>query len=491
MSTGTPASAHARSTALPTGSSRPAAPRERQFGLARETEHAHAATRVQALASCVREADRLLAGAVVLAGELDATGECEQVEGLPLEQWLILGGRMTGADARTLLRAGRVLADLPVTRCLFEEGRLSWGQVRAITAACRPLPSDLRGRVDERLAATVAQSPQGTAAFDPDGLVWAVDAAVEELRHDKVAATERRAQERSFLARQLGLDGRMRCYGEFDPVSAAALNNAIDAKLRPLLPGSSTAHGGDAGTTDPSGADGSTAASAEAAPEATDGGGPQWQSGSAGRAAAQALVEVCAEWLGGDTGRPARPLVVAHVDISQATAHPCGTVELNLRGHVPRIATATLERLSNDADMRAVLFEGRRPLAVSAKLNLAKVPAKLRLAVQARDGGDRFPGSPDPVGFADLDHVVERARGGVHHPDLLVAVSRRFHTLRHRHGWRLRLNPSTGMLTILRGERRFHSMPRTAQLARTDPEHLGDAAGARGQPDPPDPGPPS
>ncbi|MBA2529093.1 MAG: HNH endonuclease, partial [Euzebyales bacterium] len=106
-----------------------------------------------------------------------------------------------------------------------------------------------------------------------------------------------------------------------------------------------------------------------------------------------------------------------------------------------------------------VLFDGARPLAVSKKVRAAAIPADTRLAVHARDRGCRFPGSADPLAHCDLHHI-ERQRGGDHHPDNLVAVSRRHHTLIHRHGWTLSLNHASGQITAWRGRRRWRSLPR-------------------------------
>jgi hypothetical protein len=94
-----------------------------------------AGTDLSALVDALREADRLVARAVLLAGRLAGTGVCERVEGLPLEHFIGLAARMTGADRRMLVAAGETLADLPTVARLFETGALSWGQVRAIVVA--------------------------------------------------------------------------------------------------------------------------------------------------------------------------------------------------------------------------------------------------------------------------------------------------------------------------------------------------------------------
>jgi hypothetical protein len=300
--------------------------------------------------------------------------------------------------------------------------------------------------------------------------VWAVDAAVEELRPGATERAERRTAEGSFLARQLSFDGGMRIYGELDPLGAATVNAALDARAaQPADDGA-----GDQGV-EPAG----TAQGHGSIDTGLRAG--RWTSTSKARQDARALVDVCAEWLGGDPDRRrrARPLLVAHVDLSQATAHPCGTIELGVRGPLPRIGAATLEALARDADVKAVLFDGARPLAVTRKRRAKVLPDDVRFAVGARDRGCRFPGSQDPLGHSDRHHIDHRSRGGDHHPDRVVGVSRRWHTVTHRHGWSMSLEPATGKLTIRRGGRTYHSLPRGTLLSRPPPATPDD--------DPPDP----
>jgi hypothetical protein len=470
-----------------------------------------AAAELAELTVRVREADRALARAVELAGRLAGTGVCEAVEGLPLEHFVGLAGRLTGGDARMLVSAGETLATMPATGALFADGTLSWGQVRAIVAGCRRLRLEQRREVDERLAATAAAYRQGVESYDPDGLVWAVRDAIDELEPARAERAERRQIERTFLARQMDFDGGMRCYGEFDPVAAAVVNNAIDAKMGSRPPAGAgdpdrdehetvevdalPASGDDAEASAHAGGWGAGWSDRENGVQGAQPGTPPavsgesragaWTSTATGRAAAEALVGMCADWLGGDTRRPARPLVVAHVDLSQVTAHPSGTVELNLRGPLPRIGAATLDRLARDADLRAVLFDGKRPLAASRKINLDDIPARTRFAVETRDLGCRFPGSQAPIGFTDLDHIHAREHGGNHDPDNLVAFSRRPHRWRHKYDWTIALEPRTAMITITRKGRRFHSLPRGTPLARPREREPADAAGVGSHRDPP------
>ncbi len=174
------------------------------------------------------ERNRLDAAIVELVGELHASGVVEQVEGLPLDLHLAAAHHLTGAERWVLITASQVLRHLPVTAGLFNDGRLSWSQVRRIVARARDLPVEDRGVLDGRIGASV----DDIDGFDPDQLLWAVDAAADELAGARrVRARERRSERANFLAVQLGFDGSSRWYGQFDAVSTATALNAIDRRV--------------------------------------------------------------------------------------------------------------------------------------------------------------------------------------------------------------------------------------------------------------------
>ena len=160
-------------------------------------------------------------------------------------------------------------------------------------------------------------------------------------------------------------------------------------------------------------------------------------------------------------------MIVIHVDVGDITRSDAGVLELNVRGRLSRITGATLELLARDADMRAVLFDGKRPLAVSRKLHAEKIPGDVRLAVKARDMGDRWPGSQSPLGHVELHHFLHREHGGTNDVDNLGAFTRDVHLNRiHKHGWKVSIDPDTAMLTVRRRGRTWRSLPRSAGLAR-------------------------
>lgn len=404
------------------------------------------------LAAEISAAEHHLARAVLVAGRLAGSGVCEKVEGLPLDLFLGLAARVTGADRSVLIGAGQVLVQMPLTAALFERGAVSWSQVRRIAKAARSLRADQRAALDERVAATAAEF-NGVDAFGPDQLCDAVEAAANDLRAPRsVEQREAAAGRANFLSVQRTLFERVQFYGDFDEVSAAPIIDMLDAAA-----GQPHECGEDAPSPD---AEGETPAQSEApdAPASSTRRGSQY---------AQALQTIAAAYLGGGLGAArARPLLNVFVDFSQISVNNAGMLELNVRGPIPRISLAALELLATDADCRAVVFDGKRPLAVSRKLHAKDIPSDVAFAAGARDLGDRWPGSTDPLGHTENHHITHRSRGGLHNIDDIVRFSRRHHRLGHEHGWQMRLDPKSGVLTITRGKRTWRSVPRGTPLAR-------------------------
>jgi hypothetical protein len=67
--------------------------------------------------------------------------------------------------------------------------------------------------------------------------------------------------------------------------------------------------------------------------------------------------------------------------------------------------------------------------------------------VVARDRHCRFPGCPRPAHRCDLDHVQPYRHGGPTTPENLIALCRRHHLTKHRAGWTVTHNPTTGTVT--------------------------------------------
>ena len=129
------------------------------------------------------------------------------------------------------------------------------------------------------------------------------------------------------------------------------------------------------------------------------------------------------------------------------------------------------------------MFDGKRPLTVSAKLRADDIPTDVRTAVAARDMGDRWPGSRQPIARTEPHHFKQlQSHGGLHHVDELVSLTRRPHTWVHDHGWTITLNTHTGEARFKRRGRTWRSLPRDTGLPPAPPGQPPDQPG-----DPPDP----
>lgn len=432
----------------------------------------------------VRDAERCIARAVLLAADVAASGVCEVVEGMPLELWLANACRLIGADRHTLITASENLQHMPVLANLFAGGQVSWGQVRNICRSARRLNGEQRRALDRRIHETVTRHG-GLDAFNPDQLLWAADRAVDELTRPDIRRRERDRARRSFMAIQGRLDGGSRFWGEADPQATAILTRALDvARAHPEASTDERDGTGDrAGS--PVGADdaghGRDGARDEGtAPPEGDGAdvgtvdpdGPEDHAGVAyrRRARIQALVGICSQWLAGGPDRRARPLLNVIVDIKDLPEGTGGLLDNGLNATLPTISARLGEILATDGDMRAVLVDGRRPLAVSRKRHAAAIPGEVRIAVAALDRGDRFPGSDLPLSATQMHHVRPRAKNGDHDPDNIIALGASRHDpVIHRRGWLQHLDPRTRMYTITRNGRTFRSLPHATPL-EPDPD---------------------
>ncbi len=438
------------------------------------------------LLAAVAAANERLAHAVTLLAALAGSGLVEREEGLPVDTLLACAAGMTGADRSMLQTAADTLASMPATAAAFAGGQISWGQVRQIVGATKRLSKAHRAEIDERIGAWLADPG---ASDDPDQLPWAVDAAVEQLREQrKRERSSERRRETSFVSVQPAFDGRVRVYGELDPVQAAPFLAALDAAA-----GAPTADEETAAETAPSDADPAADRSTErpaspAAPDSEEDGtssaDPDGNCGSAdeqegawsptdrSRSYADALAEIAGEWLAGGRGRKPRAAITCHVDLNAATPQPDGTLALHLRGDLPRVTAAVLDSLAaNPSTLRVVLADGARPLAMTTSTTDG-ITAATRQAVAARDRGCRMPGCSSPAAHSDLHHHrVPAHAGGGSDPDELAMLCRRHHRTIERHGWQLVLHPESGRFTFEREDRRWRTKPNGTPLP---PPDLGD-----------------
>ncbi len=333
---------------------------------------------------------------------------------------------MIGCDRSTLLTTADVLRHMPICWSAFVDGQLSWGIVRNVAKLLGRRSRAERHAIDARIGATASEW-DGLDVYGPDRLLAVIERAVWEL--DDPTEREReeeQGEQASYLAVQPAFDGRVRGGFDLDPVAGATLLNGLDAAT-------------------------------EDGPVKTR---PQRR--------AAGLVTLAETFLAGSRPGAAKPSLLVTVDLATITATAAGVLDLQVPGGVaPMLTARTLDALAADADVRAVVCDGHRPLTVTAKRTATDMPADVRTAVLARDVVDRFPGSDRPI--QHVHHTRPQADGGDHHVDRLVGLSDRSHGIVHDHGWVCRHDPDTGVLTITRHGVTWRSIPQTTPLAPTPP----------------------
>src|SRR5690625_4171608 len=372
---------------------------------------------------------------VGLAEQISKSMVCRQVEGMTGDDFLNLVGRLPGKDRSATVTTGAMLARMPHTQQLFDDGRLGWGETREIAYTVRNLNAAEKSEVDEFIHALVTEALAQGALLGPDQVIEQVQYLADRLRGERFQPTNHDDDEddespvdplagttESFLARQPDFAGGMRLFGELTATDAAVLNQALKEYGGALPAGTKS---------DP------VAATASKQ--------PAWSNPTSAKHNAAALMAVCAQALAGGNGSPAKPLLIVHVDVAQLVGCETeravlGLVRTGLRGPLAKIGAATLKALAEDADVKAVLFDSARPLAVTSKLRANNIPAVTRFAVAARDMGDRWPASQAPLEHCDQHHIRERQHGGIHDPDNLISTTRSPHVNIHTYDWDVTLN---------------------------------------------------
>jgi len=362
--------------------------------------------------AALRAADRLTAAAATTISR----GGFASGAGVPAPIMLQMDARATSWDARALTRSAAMLDSMPNSAHAFQEGLLSWSQVRGICNAARSCDAAGRRAVDR----LVARDALFLRDADPDQIVRDVEDLVAELKHRREERHEQQAVDRSFVTFQPRLDGRTFFYGEGDTVSVATLIEAADT--------------------------------AAAAPSPAD---------TLAQRRYDALIAIAEQHLGGSSGSNlptrSRPRLLATIDVADLTRdrrEASARILWAIAGRAPRLSPLGTETLACDADVLPILFERGTPVAVGDATS--PIPPKIRRAVAARDRGCRFPGCNAPLSWADAHHIRARRDGGTADPDNLVMLCRRCHHRVHRRGWTI-TRDTTGSLYFARRGARYHS----------------------------------
>jgi hypothetical protein len=413
---------------------------------------------LSALFSALDERAVLDAKIIDLTAAALQSGTVETIEGMPLDMVLAQTHRLTQSDRGMLLTAADVLRDMPATLALLVARVLSFSQVRGIVAEAKRLTREERAELDARIDASTDMFTK----WDPDDVVDAVRVDAADVRDPASVERREKALERgNFVWVQPGLLDRGKVYGELDNVSLASITVGIDAMASP----------DDGRSLSQRRADGLVALARHRCDDPTDVGTDSVEA----HADADADADADAEATNGatPTGRPTRhprlhkalPDVTVLVDWRDITPAAAGMLTINAPGCVPTISAALLEALVADgATVRAIITDGAQPLFVTRKIQAAQIPADIRRAIKARDRKDRFPGSRRPI-----EHLHHAQIDGGHDLNAIVGLSHRSHRRVHRHGWKISLDPPTGEITFIRGERSWTTLPCGTRLRRPPP----------------------
>jgi hypothetical protein len=136
-----------------------------------------------------------------------------------------------------------------------------------------------------------------------------------------------------------------------------------------------------------------------------------------------------------------------HLTLTASLLPPCG--EGQGRGFLTSagdldwgqpVPAETVRRIACDAALTPILLgPDSEPLAVGRASRV--IPAALRRALAARDGGCRFPGCDRPAAWTDGHHLRHLAEGGETSARNLVLLCRPHHRKMHEGGWRLACEP--------------------------------------------------
>ena len=332
--------------------------------------------------------------------------ECWAAEGfLSCAHWLNFKCGLGLNAAREHLRVARALVELPKVDAAFEEGKLSYSKVRAITRAASPENEDLL--LMTATHGTANQLERLVAQYRRAKKFEEADFAFDQYRRREVSW---------YYDDDGSVVLKARMPADMGEVVLKALDKSIDV------------------------------ADVDGAP----GGEPV----AARRA--DALAEVAETYLSNSdcSGATAdRYQVVVHV-------HSKGTqsAETPFIENGPDVSPETSERIACDCSKVEVEeCEHGEPLSIGRRSRV--IPAAIQRALQARDGGCRFPGCTNHR-FVDGHHIIHWSKGGETSLDNLVLLCRHHHRLVHEGGFDCRRSEDGEIYFVDRRNQRLPEIPR-------------------------------
>lgn len=383
--------------------------------------------------------ERLEADLVELAGHLTAgtcrwlllLGEFDRRQGWltwgchSAAHWLSWRCGVTQVTAREQVRVARRLGELPRVAAAFAAGELSYSKVRAIARVATAATEEDLVMVARHATAAQVERLAGSyarvlAAQGPD-----------PRRHD-----------RRFLGFHHDDDGFLVLFGRLPAEEGAVVARALEAAYEQIQADRRAMLADRAAGAEAARYGGDSAESHSPAQDLAE--VPPGEAENPERATyADALVAVSEAALSSEGAwRPApeRCQVVLHVDASLLAGKEGSLCELE---GVPVPAEAA-RRMSCDAGLVTMIEDGEgNPLYLGRKART--VSPALRRALQARDGGCRFPSCPHRRRLF-AHHVVHWARGGTTSIDNVLFLCGHHHRLVHEGGYTVEGDPRQGLV---------------------------------------------
>jgi Domain of unknown function (DUF222)/HNH endonuclease len=331
-----------------------------------------------------------------LVAEFDRRGVWADYACRSAAEWVAWQCALTTRAAREHVRVARRLTELPLIHEKFAEGQLSFSKVRALTRVAEP--GNEEDLIELARNATASQ----------------LERIVRGLRQVSTAEAQEQQANR-YLTTWWEDDGSLSIHARLSAEDGAMFLSALDAahdRLRDEADDDRDA--GDGGSAEPPAENGS----AEPHPEV-----PSEPPRPRHQTHADALVELAR----GNAGYE----VSVHVDLDVLSRDGPGQVRLK---DGPALAPETARRLACDASLIPVLEREGHILSVGRKTRA--VPPSIARAVEARDGGCRFPGC-EHRRFLDKHHIIHWGWGGETDKSNLILLCRYHHRLAHEGGLRI------------------------------------------------------
>jgi hypothetical protein len=321
-----------------------------------------------------------------------------------LAEWLTARYRMTSFTGRTLAKIVQTLPELPCIRRAFEEGRLSWDQLRAVVAIATP-------ETDAALAETAA-----------------------ELKPSEIRATARQVDEQEVVEVR---KSRYLTYQFREDLPVFEMNVVLpDEEGAALI----TALTRKAGQVDLDPEDGSVL--------------------EHGVRLADALVQMGSETLAADADHDRATLLVRTDIPTLLGIEGAGQARLGDGTTIPdgtTITNPTLRRLACDARIQLVIedpIDGVIGIGRTART----IPGWLARIVRTRDRGCRFPDCQRTL-WLQVHHLEHWADGGPTNLDNLITLCGFHHRLLHNERWQIKGNPNGDVTWITKWGTEFKRHP--------------------------------